>query len=863
MIQPANERLDVTGEVRKSLQVLFAADQVIEVRTIAKSEIRSGYFKDTKRLIQVVEALDTDPYIEGIYVVLNRLDPSLLARRANRVARLGRSDSTTGDADIIRRRWFPVDIDPKRAAGISSSDEEHDNSLKKAETVVSWLQEIGFPEPVIGDSGNGAHLLYRIDLPNTNHERDLIRKCLESIAFFHSDESCAIDTGVFNAARIWKLYGTVARKGDSIPERPHRRSRLISTPRKVELVEREVLEHLASLLPDPEYITRQQSKQHRTVTDVHGKKHQINLWEWLTEHGINVRKEKTLNEGILFDLEQCPFSDAHRSGAYAIQFTNGNIFAGCFHNSCGSGAQRWPELRERFESSEEQRQQPSQPSQPSTNIKTQCIEHDASYAKEIHADWVISAISSMYPPKGKIHPTLLTTLQYLKEGQSLKDIAEIRKLKISTVAGHCIKLIMLGEQVSIGNIDAYVPRNKQQNILKALKKYSFGKLRSCRDSLGSEYSYDDIQLVIAWLVEQNREHAPKVDPKKLRQCQRRYVESEIRSKNPSWGDSSWQKPLRKQDPKTEVLDVTQLLEDLKSSSYIGRMWAAQNLGELGDNRAVEPLIAMLNDENRNLRIIAAEALGKLKDTRAILPLSASLTDIHPKVRANALYSLSRMGDPEILEKSSRMLDDISPAVQQTSVIILGELGSQEAVDMLIAYVKRADEQQKEFTLPTLGSTGDQRAYDILMQCLWSRNPEIIASAAEGLGYLKDRRSRDAIHTLFGYKNATVRTGALRALGLMGDQNDIDFIVGYLCNDQVVLRTAAVEALGNIGGSQVLEYLTSALGDQSSFVRQAAAESLGQQGYILALEPLRQVLNDENEYVRKSAKASIQIILNGR
>ncbi len=33
-----------------------------------------------------------------------------------------------------------------------------------------------------------------------------------------------------NAARIWKAYGTVARKGDSILGRPHRISRILEVP---------------------------------------------------------------------------------------------------------------------------------------------------------------------------------------------------------------------------------------------------------------------------------------------------------------------------------------------------------------------------------------------------------------------------------------------------------------------------------------------------------------------------------------------------------------------------------------------------------------------------------------------------------
>ena len=66
MTQPANNRPNVADEVRKSLQALFTADQVIEVRTLGKFGVQSGYYKDTERLVQDVDPLDTDPAIQGI-----------------------------------------------------------------------------------------------------------------------------------------------------------------------------------------------------------------------------------------------------------------------------------------------------------------------------------------------------------------------------------------------------------------------------------------------------------------------------------------------------------------------------------------------------------------------------------------------------------------------------------------------------------------------------------------------------------------------------------------------------------------------------------------------------------------------------
>nr|MBP7300132.1 hypothetical protein [Methanoculleus sp.] len=168
----------MSGEIRRTVELL-APDGVVEVRALADGVTHSGYFDDYERLARAVEALDADPSVAGIYVTLNTPNPALLARRANRIKlRLSRKDATTADADIIRRRWFPIDIDPVRPSGVSSTDEEHDAALSAAERIAGYLAEQGFPAPIRADSGNGAHLLYRIDLANEEVATSLVKGAL-------------------------------------------------------------------------------------------------------------------------------------------------------------------------------------------------------------------------------------------------------------------------------------------------------------------------------------------------------------------------------------------------------------------------------------------------------------------------------------------------------------------------------------------------------------------------------------------------------------------------------------------------------------------------------------------------------------
>jgi len=102
-----------------------------------------------------------------------------------------------------------------RPSGVSSTDQEHAFALEKADEIATWFASLGFPDPVRADSGNRAHLLYRIELPNDDAATTLVKSCLATLDALFSDERVNVDTANFNAARIWKLYGTVSRKGDN------------------------------------------------------------------------------------------------------------------------------------------------------------------------------------------------------------------------------------------------------------------------------------------------------------------------------------------------------------------------------------------------------------------------------------------------------------------------------------------------------------------------------------------------------------------------------------------------------------------------------------------------------------------------
>ena len=192
----------------------------------------SGYFDDPVALAKTAAELDATGQYAGIFITLNPCNPALLARCCNRVRPY--AELATADHDIVWRRWLLIDCDPKRPAGISSTDLEHGRAITTACGIWDDLRGQGFPDPVVCDSGNGAHLLYLLEAPNDQRATDLIQRVLKGVAAQCAPEDIEVDLTVYNAARICKQYGTAARKGDSTPDRPHRRSRILEIPARLE-----------------------------------------------------------------------------------------------------------------------------------------------------------------------------------------------------------------------------------------------------------------------------------------------------------------------------------------------------------------------------------------------------------------------------------------------------------------------------------------------------------------------------------------------------------------------------------------------------------------------------------------------------
>ncbi|HIJ75342.1 MAG TPA: hypothetical protein HPP81_01355 [Deltaproteobacteria bacterium] len=299
--------------------------------------VDGGFFDDHEKAIETACKLTMDHH--AVYLTINPADPALLSRANNRIKP---GLARTQDREVLKLQRLFIDADPVRPAGTNSTDSEHDTALDLSAQIKADQGALGWPEPLVGDSGNGGHLIYRLpDLPNTTENIELLKACLQALAQRYNTDTHHIDETTFNPSRLSKLYGTWARKGDSTPDRPQRLARIISVPDHPEPVPLERLNALAKSAT----FGRAADPQPKSAPGTGSGK--FDLPAYLERYSVHVKQVKPHGDSTLHVLECCLFDETHTGGEAAVgQKADGPLFYFCYHNSCKG--RTWADARQKI-----------------------------------------------------------------------------------------------------------------------------------------------------------------------------------------------------------------------------------------------------------------------------------------------------------------------------------------------------------------------------------------------------------------------------------------------------------------------------------------------------------------------------------
>ena len=338
------------NNITKAIQLLHPNGELFEIRLINGGYNASGYFTSADTAIKALQdfhpewnARTKTARAANIFITLNPINISCYSRKQHDCF-IENAQPTTKDNEITALHWLLIDLDPKRMSGVSSSEEELKLAKAKARTIHDFLSDRGFKEPIRAMSGNGIHLVYRFDVPNIAENVAVFENALKVLSQKFSDDEVEVDTTVFNPARICKLWGTIAQKGATTPERPHRKAYIEpSVPSSVDVNDFTLLQALAA-----EFEENKPSVPVQNTIQTE-KKEKFDLQKFISNHNIPIKSiENTPNGTVKYILEHCLFDESHKGKDAAIfEKTDGSLGYKCFHNSCSD--KHWKDVRLLFE----------------------------------------------------------------------------------------------------------------------------------------------------------------------------------------------------------------------------------------------------------------------------------------------------------------------------------------------------------------------------------------------------------------------------------------------------------------------------------------------------------------------------------
>ena len=337
--------------------------------------------------------------------------------------------------------------------------------------------------------------------------------------------------------------------------------------------------------------------------------------------------------------------------------------------------------------------------------------------------------------------------------------------------------------------------------------------------------------------------------------------------------------------------VLPMIDALKNGTDKIRVKVADALGQIGDRRAIAPLIEALDsDPYKEVKALAAVGLGNMQargeNNRAVIALTDALSyddttatnaaealgkigvstedavqeliiiamekQMRETLRIAALTALWRL-KPEAATQPMLLLmfsDETSPVIRANAVKALSRIKAPETVPVLLWVLSTQFDEISDFqrhmkrtykTLDTLRTQVDS------FQIQWTA--DYPRANYRTWGELKPIPS-------------LVRSEVARALGIIKEDTVVEPLANALRDDgRATVRQSAAWAFGEVKGDDAIPPLVTALKkDKQGAVRQEAAIALGKIKGQKVVAPLIDVLkNDKYETTRfQAAKALLEI-----
>jgi HEAT repeat protein len=324
--------------------------------------------------------------------------------------------------------------------------------------------------------------------------------------------------------------------------------------------------------------------------------------------------------------------------------------------------------------------------------------------------------------------------------------------------------------------------------------------------------------------------------------------------------------------------------------------AVRALGDVGDPRAVDALIAIADGEKQPfIRKMAIEALGKLGDPKAVPVLVKDLYVEVPGISFyyEARFSLLQIGEaaiPELIATMQRKNQGVESirigtdqaelaegAIEAKAAFVLGSLRAKQAEDLVIAsldkYYKRFLKRNSEPVFASvpgavmelayaLGNLGTAKAVKALAPIAADKGedgPNMRLAACEALTTLGDASATKVLFAPAKSGALDLRMPAILAISRLGGGDDLAAFDALGKGDEAAGKVVQAERVRLVAAKECKHDVAcwkGKLADADAKVRERAAWQLGWMNAKDAIPELLKTAEDSDVMVRMAASIAL-------
>ncbi|MBN2071753.1 MAG: HEAT repeat domain-containing protein [Candidatus Krumholzibacteriota bacterium] len=278
---------------------------------------------------------------------------------------------------------------------------------------------------------------------------------------------------------------------------------------------------------------------------------------------------------------------------------------------------------------------------------------------------------------------------------------------------------------------------------------------------------------------------------------------------------------------TRQMAVEALGACLKEGNPGRKLLALDALGRTRSSEAASLIKPYLKNFHSSLRAEAALALSLLGDSTQAKACALSLSDPQPAVTAMAAYTIGRLGYPLENHRLIALMESEDREVRLRASEALGRLKEKKAIERLAWFLTGDDRMLAVKAAEALGRIGGKKSAEKLEKALSLDDSYLKTLALEGIQRTGNKKSFSKVLPLLNDKSLMTRVAAIKAAAETGGSKARIHLLEKVKSGTPYEKMTALEFLGEIGIEEDIGLLTDILSSATGHLsREGAAAGLG-------------------------------------